>query len=257
MPRMRKKKNLDQRMAQCAAMMETNPTAQRGRWLAEKMPTARELRLELGCGKGRFTVDTAARHPDVLFIAIERVADALVMAMERAQARGLTNVCFLCEDAANLSEYFAPGEVDLLYINFCDPWPSKRHARRRLVHQEFLTAYREVLSDRGELHFKTDNKPLFLFSLTQLPRAGYATEQVTFDLHADDPDVVVTDFEAVFHEEGVKIHRCVGKKLPALPEHPGEEPLQSLLDYWELGDPVPRGMEEQALVQRIKERESC
>ncbi len=252
MPRMRKKKNLDARLERCAAYQISDPRAMRGRW-RELYPAARQLRLELGCGKGRFTVETAARNPDVLLIAIERVADALVMSMERAKERGLSNVFFIREDAANLSEFFAEGEVDLLYINFCDPWPSKKHAKRRLIHESFLKSYRDLLGDGGQIHFKTDNKPLFEFSLTQFPRGGYALSEVTFDLHRDDPDVVMTDFEAVFHEQGVRINRCVGTKA-ALPENPGEEPPQSLLDYWRQGEPIPRGMDEQALLQRAREK---
>jgi tRNA (guanine-N7-)-methyltransferase len=252
---MRKKKNLDARLERCAAYLISDPREKRGHW-RDLMPSARQLRLELGCGKGRFTVETAARNPDVLFIAIERVADALVMSMERAMERELSNVFFICDDAANLSEFFADGEIDLLYINFCDPWPSKKHAKRRLVHEGFLRSYRQLLPDGGQLHFKTDNKPLFQFSLTQFPRAGYELSEVTFDLHQDDPDVVMTDFEAVFHEQGTKINRCVGTKI-ALPEQLGEEPLQSLLDYWVEGEPIPRGMDEEALLQRVKEKKEA
>lgn len=254
MPRMRKKKNLDARMDRCAALLETDGRSLRGNWKNKKYPEARALHLELGCGKGRFTVETAARNPDVLFIAIERVADALVMAMERAMDRGLTNVCFLCDDAANLSEFFAPGEVDQLYINFCDPWPAKRHAKRRLIHEGFLKAYREQLPEGGQIHFKTDNKPLFEFSLTQFPRAGYSLSEVTFDLHRENPDVVMTDFEAVFHQQGTKINRCVAIKLAEPPTEPGPLPDQSLLDYWHEGDPIPRGMDEKAARQRAREK---
>ncbi len=252
MPRMRKKKNLDARLERCAAYQIADPRAMRGHW-RDLLPAARQLRLELGCGKGRFTVETAQQNPEVLFIAIERVADALVMAMERAMERELSNVFFIRDDAVNLSEFFTDGEVDLLYINFCDPWPSKKHAKRRLVHEEFLKSYRPLLADGGQLHFKTDNKPLFEFSLTQFPRAGYDLSQVTFDLHRECPNVVMTDFEAVFHEQEVKINRCVGTKTE-LPEQLGEEPLQSLLDYWREGEPIPRGMDEQALHQRAKEK---
>lgn len=252
MPRMRKKKNLDARLLRCAAYQISDPRAMRGHW-RDLFPAARQLWLELGCGKGRFTVETAARNPDVLFIAIERVADALVMSMERAMERELSNVFFICDDVANLPEFFAQGEVDLLYINFCDPWPSKKHAKRRLVHEGFLKSYRDLIPDGGQIHFKTDNKPLFAFALTQFPRAGYTLSEVTYDLHKNDPQVVMTDFEAVFHEQEVKIHRCVGTKT-ALPEPLGEEPPQSLLDYWNEDDPIPRGMDEQALLQRAKER---
>ena len=120
--RMRKKKNLLHRMEACRACQVQDPFAMRGHW-RELMPDARELRVELGCGKGRFTVGTAQAEPDVLLIAVEKVPDAMVVAMERAQAAGLHNVFFVVGDAALLPDMFAPAEVDRLYINFCDPWP--------------------------------------------------------------------------------------------------------------------------------------
>ena len=239
--RMRKKKNLDVRMQRCADWLVEAPEQLRGHWRG-RLPGAEELRLELGCGKGRFTVETAARHPKALFVAIERVPDALITAMECARERGLSNVLFICGDAADLEKMFAPGEVDLLYINFCDPWPSKRHAKRRLTYEAFLREYRAILRDGAEIHFKTDNRPLFEFSLTQFPRAGYALTQVTRDLHREEPDAVMTDFEAVFHAQGVPINRCVGVLGP-IPAQLPPEPKLSLLDYWQEGDPVPRGMD--------------
>ena len=130
--RMRKKKNLLPRMERCAALQIKDPIAHRGHW-RELMPEARELRVELGCGKGRFTVGTAAAEPDVLFVAVEMVPDAMVVAMERCAAEGLRNVRFIDANANILPEFFAPGEVDRIYINFCDPWPTKRHAKRRLT----------------------------------------------------------------------------------------------------------------------------
>lgn len=118
------------------------PSGGAPRPLARAMPGARELRVELGCGKGRFTAETAKAEPDVLLIAVEKVPDAMVVAMERVRDAGLTNVFFIDADAALLPELFAPGEVDRIYINFCDPWPSKRHAKRRLTHGNFLKLYR-------------------------------------------------------------------------------------------------------------------
>ncbi len=224
--RMRKKKNLMPRMERCADWQEKNPADWRGRW-RERLPGAKELRLELGCGKGAFTAETAAQHPDVLFVAIERVADALVVAMERARDAGLHNVLFVCGDVAGLSEMLAPGEADLIYINFCDPWPSKRHAKRRLTSEGFLRSYREILRDGGEIHFKTDNRPLFDYSLTQFPLAGYALREITNDLHANGPVGVMTDYERKFSQQGVPINRCVAVKgkLPEPPAPgPGEEP---------------------------------
>ena len=158
--RMRKKPNLLPRLARCEEYLIQSPEEQRGHW-RRLMPGCRELRLELGCGKGRFTAETAALEPDVLFIAVERVPDAMVIAVERVRDMGLHNVYFVDGDAVRLEEYFAPGEVDRIYINFCDPWPSNRHAKRRLTHPDFLFRYRKVLGQGRSIHFKTDNRDLF------------------------------------------------------------------------------------------------
>lgn len=207
--RMRKKKNLIPRMERCGDRLIQNPYDRRGHW-RELMPQARELRLELGCGKGRFTAGTAAAEPDVLFVAVERVPDAMVVAMERCAAAGLSNVYFIDANADQLPFFFAPGEADRIYINFCDPWPPKGQAKRRLTHRGFLTAYRKVLRQGGQIHFKTDNAPLFEFSLLEFPEAGYDLAEVTRDLHAAGPQGVMTDYEAKFYEQGLPIHRCVG-----------------------------------------------
>ena len=220
--RMRKKPNLIPRMERCADVLIRDPEERRGRW-RELMPEARELRLELGCGKGRFTVGTAAAEPDVLFIAIERVPDAMVIAMERAVAEGLKNVFFLDDDAARLPQLFAPNEVDRIYINFCDPWPGQRHAKRRLTSEGFLNVYRQVLKDGGQIHFKTDNHDLYEWSLFQFPKAGYAVSEVTRDLHANGVCGVMTDYEEKFHNLGTPINRCVGTKGELPPKPPAEE----------------------------------
>ncbi len=216
--RMRKKPNLAARMERCARYLIPDPAALRGRW-RELMPGCTQVRLELGCGKGRFSVETAARNPQALYLALERVPDAMIVAMERCRAAGLTNIFFLDADAACLRSCFAPGEVDLIYINFCDPWPGVKHARRRLTHEDFLILYRGILRDGGELHFKTDNHDLFEWSLFQFPKAGYALSQVVRDLHRDGVQGVTTDYEEKFRLQGVPINRCVGTK-----EHMDPEP---------------------------------
>ena len=180
--RMRKKKNLIPRMERCAAQLIRDPYDRRGHW-RELMPQARELRLELGCGKGRFTLGTAQAEPDVLFIAVELVPDAMVVAMERCVNAGLTNVFFVDANADQLPQFFAPGEVDRIYLNFSDPWPSNRHAKRRLTHGNFLKLYRQVLKMGGQIHFKTDNQPLFEFSVEELPKFGFELSEVTRNLH--------------------------------------------------------------------------
>ncbi len=209
--RMRKKPNLESRMEKCASLLISDPVSMHGNWRT-LMPNATELRLEIGCGKGRFTAQTAANHPDALYVAIERVPDAMVIAMERAQEMGLTNVFFIDGDAEALQTYFAPDEVDYLYINFCDPWPSQKHARRRLTHENFLNLYRFVLRDGGEVHFKTDNIDLYEFSLFQFPKAGYTLSEVTRNLHENGICGVMTDYEEKFHNLGTTINRCVGTK---------------------------------------------
>ena len=211
--RMRKKKNLERRMENCADLWRKDPVAQRGKW-RDLMPQAQGLRLELGCGKGRFTAETAAAYPEDLYVAVERVPDAMVIAMERVCAMRLHNVFFIDGDAANLTDLFAPSEIDRIYINFCDPWPGNRHAKRRLTHPDFLLRYRQVLSRKGEIHFKTDNHDLFEWSLFQFPKAGFLLSQVTRDLHANGICGVMTDYEEKFHSLGTPINRCVASVGP-------------------------------------------
>ena len=213
--RMRKKPNLLPRMERCGLLLidtSEKPFARRGHW-RELMPQATELHLELGCGKGRFTVETAAQNPNVLHIAVERVPDAMVIAMERANELGLTNVFFVDDDARRLPELFAADEVDRIYINFCDPWPGHRHSKRRLTAVGFLELYRQVLKDGGQIHFKTDNRDLYEWSLFQFPKAAFELSQVTRNLHEHGICGVMTDYEEKFHNLGTPINRCVGTKL--------------------------------------------
>ena len=209
-------------MERCTRVLISDPEERKGKW-RELMPEAKEVFLELGCGKGRFTAETAAQNPQALYIAVERVPDAMVIAMERVCAQELHNVFFVDGDVAQLPLFFAPGEVDRIYINFCDPWPTKRHAKRRLTHRNFLLKYRQVLPDGGEIHFKTDNAGLFAFSVEEFPAGGFQPTQVTDDLHRDGIQGVMTDYEAKFHAMGTPIHRCVAVK-GELPPQPAESP---------------------------------
>ncbi|MGI5962591.1 MAG: tRNA (guanosine(46)-N7)-methyltransferase TrmB [Lawsonibacter sp.] len=215
--RMRKKPNLGARMERCSQYLIDNPQQYRGSW-KELKPDASCLYLELGCGKGRFTCETAEQNPDVLYIAIERVPDAMVIAMERCMEKGLSNVFFIDGDASMLRSYFAPEEVDRLYINFCDPWPSHKHARRRLTHENFLVLYRGILRENGEIHFKTDNRDLFEYSLFQFPKAGYVLSEISRNLHEHGVQGVMTDYEEKFYNLGTPINRCVGTKQTMNPE---------------------------------------
>ena len=222
--RMRRRNNLAPRMEACESVWIHDPEALRGNWRS-LMPDCRELRVEVGCGKGKFTVETAEAEPDVLLIAIERVQDALVLAMEAAIRKGLKNVFFVSLDAANIDQFFADDEINLLYINFCDPWPKSNQKRRRLTHGNFLKCYRQVLPMGGQLHFKTDNDKLFQWSVEEIPQYGFALSEVTRDLHANGPVGIMTDYEAKFYELGKNINRCVATMEPWT--EPEEEPAEA------------------------------
>ena len=198
-------------MEKCAEYMDTMPNELRGKWM-ERYPGHERLYLELGCGKGRFTVDTAKDMGDVLYVAMEKVPDAMIIAMERARDMGLENVRFIDGDAAKLKEMFADSEAERIYINFCDPWPKSRDAKFRLTAPGFLRLYGDVLKMGGQIHFKTDNTPLFDWSVEQFKAEGWAISEYTHDLHANGPVGVMTDYEAKFYEQGLKINRLVATK---------------------------------------------
>ena len=204
--RMRKRHNLEPRMEKCADLMINEPENMKGRWKTD-FPRFGHIQLEIGCGKGRFTADTAEAMPDTLIIAIEKVPDAMIIAMERVKERGLENVRFIDGDAANLKEMFENGELERIYINFCDPWPKSRDAKFRLTAPNFLRRYADVLAADGEIHFKTDNTPLFDWSALQMDKEGWTIKDFTHDLHGNGPCGVMTDYEAKFYAEGLKINR--------------------------------------------------
>ena len=208
--RMRRKPNLTTRIEKCAHLLINDPRLYQGRWLDSF--GYKELRVELGCGKGRFTVETAKAEPDVLFIALEKTANVMVIALERAAAEGLKNVRFVNVLADYLADYFAPGELARIYINFCDPWPTNRHAKRRLTGRRYLEIYSNVLAPGGAIHFKTDNLPLFEFSLAEFEQTSFTVQEAVRDLHKDGPVGVMTDYELRFHEQGLPIYQCTASK---------------------------------------------
>lgn len=205
--RMRKMKNLQPRMEACDALRIDRPEQHRGNWRA-LMPGCRALWVEVGCGKGKFTAETAAANPDVLLIAVERCREAMVVAMEKARDMGLKNVFYLDMDVAMIEELFAPSEIDRLFINFPDPWPRKKNAKRRLTFHTFLEKYCRVIRPGGEIHFKTDNAPLFEFSLEEFALCGLEVRNMTRDLHRDGVVGIMTGYEEKFHAMGTPINRC-------------------------------------------------
>lgn len=221
--RMRNKKNLIPRMERCAAVQVKDPEAYKGRW-ADMLPGCKEVRAEIGCGKGAFTAGTALQCPDALLVAIEKVPNAMVTAMERVCAENIPNVRFIDTDAVNLPDIFAPGEVSVLYINFPDPWPRKKEAKHRLTAPKFLALYWDALALGGRIEYKTDQPWLFDWSLEQFAVLGYELQDVTRDLHEHGPTGVMTNYEQRFYEQGLPIHRCVAVKTAnehaPLPEEP-------------------------------------
>ncbi len=165
--------------------------------------------LEIGCGKGAFILETARRHPDIMFVAMEKVTDVLMLAAEKIKESGLTNVKLWNGGAEHLTEWFQKGDVKRIYLNFSDPWPKKKHTKRRLTYESFLDQYRVILTDDGEIFFKTDNRGLFDFSVDEMRRCGYRLKNLTYDLHNSEWNEgnVVTEYEANFSAKGYPINR--------------------------------------------------
>ena len=225
--RMRNKKNLIPRMERCAAVQVFEPATLRGRWLS-LVPGCTEVRAEMGCGKGAFTAGVAHAQPQALIVALEKVPNAMVTAMERVCREEIQNVRFIDTDVVNLPAIFAPGEVSCIYINFPDPWPRKKEAKHRLTAPSFLAMYWDVLPVGGRIEYKTDQPWLFDWSLEQFAALGYELREVTRDLHAAGPVGIMTNYESKFHDQGVPIHRCVAVKTTAehnpLPEPEKKSP---------------------------------
>lgn len=205
--RMRKKKNCDARMERCADIWIREPEAFKGEW-SKRFGNDNPIHIEIGCGKGNFVVGMAKMHPDVNFIAIEKVEDVIVMAMEKAKAASLTNVLFMDMDAEKIEDVFERGEIRRIYLNFSDPWKKKKQAKRRLTHKRFLDRYKAVLLEGDYIYFKTDNKALFEFSINSFAEENFKLSNVTFDLHNSDFEGnVMTEYEKRFSEMGQPIYR--------------------------------------------------
>lgn len=167
------------------------------------------LHVEIGTGRGRFITELAAKNPQVNFVGIEAQQDVIYYAAAKVADRQLSNIKLLCFNATGITEIFAPGEINRIYINFCDPWPKNSHAKRRLTHKRFLDKYRVLLASQGELFFKTDNERLFEFSLNQFADANLTLKNITFDLHNSDcADNIMTEYETKFSAAGKQIFRC-------------------------------------------------
>ena len=184
---------------------------QRGRW-KEIFGNENPIRAEIGMGKGRFIMDLAKQNPDVNYIGIEKYSSVLLRAIQKMEEEPLDNVRFIRMDAEDITEVFAEGELDRIYLNFSDPWPKDRHAKRRLPSRQFLARYDQILKKDGVIEFKTDNRPLFDFALEELEPAGWKAQIITFDLHADPvlcEGNIMTEYEEKFSSVGNPICKYV------------------------------------------------
>ena len=169
---------------------------------------ATPIHIEIGCGKGNFIVGMAKMYPDVNFIAIEKVEDVIVMAMEKTVTAELTNVLFMDMDAEKIEDIFEFGEIRRIYLNFSDPWKKNKQAKRRLTHKRFLDRYKAVLKQGDYIWFKTDNKALFDFSLNSFAEENFKLENISLDLHNSKFEGnVMTEYEQRFSEQGMPIYR--------------------------------------------------
>lgn len=186
------------------------PEEQKGNW-SEVFGNSNPIHIEVGMGKGKFITELARQNPDINYVGIEKYSSVLVRALEKRPELEQDNLMFIRMDAENLPEVFAKDEVERIYLNFSDPWPKDRHAKRRLTSVQFLSRYDQFLKPDGRVIFKTDNRPLFDFSLEQVEEAGWILENHTFDLHHSEylEGNVMTEYESKFVAEGKPINRMV------------------------------------------------
>ena len=182
-----------------------------GKWQA-LFGNANPIRLEIGMGKGKFLHALAKENPDVNYIGIEKYSTVLLRAVQKMEQEELQNLKFLRMEAEEIAEVFGEGEVDRIYLNFSDPWPKDRHAKRRLPSREFLARYDKILKKDGQIEFKTDNRALFDFAVEELEPAGWQAKAITYDLHADPVLMegnVMTEYEEKFSAMGNPICKYV------------------------------------------------
>lgn len=190
------------------------PMAEKGRWhliFGNENP----IHIEIGMGKGQFIMKLAKEHPDINYIGIERYSSVLLRALQKMEIEPLPNIRFLCMDASIITEVFDKEEVAKIYLNFSDPWPKERHAKRRLTSRQFFERYDKILAGNGVVEFKTDNDDLFAFSMEEVAEAGWTLDAHTFDLHHDpvlNEGNVMTEYEEKFSSLGHHIHKLIARR---------------------------------------------
>ena len=209
--RQRKLKNLDERLDAFSRFIIEEPAAHRGRW-KEVFGNDKPIWLEIGCGKGQFITRHAALHPERNYIAVEGHESVVLRALEKAAAMNGTagpgNLCFILEYVRNIRDLFADGELEGVYLNFSDPWPKARHAKRRLTYGKRLRQYAQIIRPGGVIAFKTDNEGLFDFSLEQIQQEGMEILEMSRDLHRSpySEENITTEYEDKFASTGKNIN---------------------------------------------------
>ena len=194
-----------------SSLVVHEPEKQKGNW-QQVFGNDHPVHIEIGMGKGRFICEMAKTHPDINYIGIEKYSSVLLRAIQKMEEEPLPNLLFIRMDAENIDEVFDLDEVDRIYLNFSDPWPKDRHAKRRLPSKEFLARYDRFLKKDGVLEFKTDNRGLFDFAVEELPQAGWKLVKITYDLHHDEEMMqgnVMTEYEQKFSSMGNPIYKYI------------------------------------------------
>ena len=199
--RVRKRKGAEEHLANHPQYVILEPEAAKGKW-HELFGNDNPIHIEVGSGKGAFITGMAQQNPDINYIGIDIQLSVLSYALDKVLASGAENVKLLRVDGSALTNYFEDGEVDMMYLNFSDPWPKSRHEKRRLTYKTFLDTYKQILPENGEIHFKTDNRGLFEYSLASFSQYGMVLNKVWLDLHASDYEGnVMTEYERKFSEK--------------------------------------------------------
>ena len=197
-----------------STMAVNAPVENKGRWNKE-FGNDNPIRIEIGMGKGKFITQLAIENPEINYIGIEKYSSVLIRAIERCEGLEISNLRFIRMEAEYICDVFEEGEVDRIYLNFSDPWPKDRHAKRRLTSKQFFERYDIVLKKDGIVEFKTDNDLLFQFSLEQVPEAGWTLDKYTWDLHNDEEMVkgnIMTEYESKFSAMGNPIHKLTASR---------------------------------------------
>lgn len=196
-------------------LIENNPkliidnTDNKSLEITKMFPKEQPLHLEIGMGKGQFVYTLAKQNPHINYIGIEKFDSAIVKALEKVMDEPLDNLYLLRADAIDLKELLKDNSVDRVYLNFSDPWPKERHTKRRLTYKRFLKMYQELLVSKGEVHFKTDNREFFDYSVESIKEYPMNIAYLTYDLHNEDVENIMTEFEEKFSKKGSKINKII------------------------------------------------